>query len=371
MAAQVASAPAASGSKNKGLSGGLGQDLNSGKKGGGGGGGPSQGAGDLRNNVEHPRPEELSLARRVGSPANGSQQQSGNNRTSSGSASVSSTSPTMDAGLVANHKLRSASGDLHPPHHPAPHHFNQLQQHNQRSNHHNHPQGQGECDSQRGGKEHGLGSHSDQMWSKSGEEMPRRPGEQMGSRYEQGNHSGHGTGGKGSGSDFGGYFAGNSRTGPCFDQHGGQQGFGTSLMYPAADHVEPGPNSHEAYQGGQYGPYPGYRPGYGMLGQSSSGSASNHPKSTMPSCGSGVGGFQRFGGQNQHPPGATPTLNQLLTSPGPVRRSYGGGYYEYSSKDLTSQFGAPGHGWGGHTAHPGGSAGSAAQNVSRNQVTTL
>ncbi|XP_072545173.1 AT-rich interactive domain-containing protein 1B-like isoform X3 [Salminus brasiliensis] len=393
MAAQVASAPAASGSKNKGLSGGLGQDLNSGKKGlgggvggggGGGGGGPSQGSGDVRNNVDHPRPDELSLARRACAPANGSQQQSANSRTSSGSTSVPSTSPTMDAGLVANHKLRSAGGDLHPPHHPtAPHHFNQLQQHNQRSNHHHHQhqhqhhhQGQGECESQRAGKEHAaLGSQSDLVWSKSGEEMPRR--EPLGSRYEQGNHSGHnqGSGGKGSGSgsgsDFAGFFGGNSRTGPCFDQHGGQQGFGTGLMYPTADHVEPGPNSHEAYQGGQYGPYPGYRPGYGMLGQGTGGSASNHPKPTMPSCGSGVGGFQRFAAQNQHPPGATPTLNQLLTSPGPVRRSYGGGYYDYSSKDLTSQFGAPGHGWGGHTAHPGGGAGSGAQSVSRNQVGSM
>uniref|UniRef100_A0A3B4C3S4 ARID domain-containing protein n=1 Tax=Pygocentrus nattereri TaxID=42514 RepID=A0A3B4C3S4_PYGNA len=242
--------------------------------------------------------------------------------------------------------------------------------HNQRSNHHHH-QGQGECDSQRGGKEHALGGHPDQMWTKSGEEMPRRAGEPMGGRYEQGNHSGQGPGGKGTASDFGGYFSGNSRTGPCFDQHGGQQGFGTGLMYPTADHVEPGPNSHEAFQGGQYGPYPGYRPSYGMLGQSGSGSASNHPKLTMPSCGSGVGSFQRFTGQNQHPPGATPTLNQLLTSPGPVRRGYSGGYYDYSSKDLPSQFGAPGHGWGGHTAHPGGSAASGAQSVSRNQVGSM
>ncbi|XP_045428595.1 AT-rich interactive domain-containing protein 1B isoform X2 [Pipistrellus kuhlii] len=43
-----------------------------------------------------------------------------------------------------------------------------------------------------------------------------------------------------------------------------------------------------------------------------------------------AGGFQRFAGQNQHPSGATPTLNQLLTSPSPMMRSYGGGYPDYS-----------------------------------------
>uniref|UniRef100_A0A8D0KP30 AT-rich interaction domain 1B n=1 Tax=Salvator merianae TaxID=96440 RepID=A0A8D0KP30_SALMN len=46
---------------------------------------------------------------------------------------------------------------------------------------------------------------------------------------------------------------------------------------------------------------------------------------------SGAAGFQRFSGQNQHPSGATPTLNQLLTSPSPMMRSYGTGYPDYSS----------------------------------------
>lgn len=47
-----------------------------------------------------------------------------------------------------------------------------------------------------------------------------------------------------------------------------------------------------------------------------------------------AGGFQRFAGQNQHPSGATPTLNQLLTSPSPMMRSYGGSYPDYSSSSA-------------------------------------
>ncbi|XP_026857282.2 AT-rich interactive domain-containing protein 1B isoform X2 [Electrophorus electricus] len=382
MAAQVAPAPAASSTKNNNLSGALGQDLNSGKK----GGVTALGGGDVRNtnNVDHTRPDELSLSQRTCASANSSQQQRGN-MTTSVSSSLSSTSPTMETGLVANLKLKNTGGELHTSHQSAPLQFSQFQQHNQRqiqSNHNSQGSSQGESDNQRGGKENVLGSHSEQqILSKSGDDHPCKPGEPMGSRYEQGNlgqtnnsHS-QNAGGKGSMSDFNNYF-GNSRIGPCFDQHGGQQSFGTGLMYSTpSNNVEPATNTHDAYHNSQYNHYPGYRHGYGgagyaMMGASrqSGSSASNHAKSAMSSSGSNVGGFQRFPGQNQHPSGATPTLNQLLTSPSPMMRGYSSGYYDYNSKDISSQYGSTAPGWGCQRSHPGVSSGNSVQSMSRNQV---
>lgn len=46
---------------------------------------------------------------------------------------------------------------------------------------------------------------------------------------------------------------------------------------------------------------------------------------------SGAASFQKFSGQNQHPSGATPTLNQMLISPNPTMRSYGTGYPDYGN----------------------------------------
>ncbi|XP_076835193.1 AT-rich interactive domain-containing protein 1B-like [Brachyhypopomus gauderio] len=378
MAAQVAPAPAAPGGENNNLSGAPGQDLNSGKK----GGGTAPGGGNVRNanNVDRARPDEPSLAHRTCASANSSQNQRGN-MTTSVSSSMSSTSPTMETGLVGNLKMKNTGGEVHASHHSAPLQFNQFQQHNQRqiqSNHNSQGSAQGETDNQRGGKENVLGSHSEQqMLSKSGEEHPCKPGEPMGSRYEQvnlaptNNSHPHNAGGKGAVSDLNNYF-GNSRIGPCFDQHGGQQSFGAGLMYSTPNNVEATPNSHDAYHNSQYNQYPGYRHGYGgagyaVMGQSGS-SASNHAKSTMSSSGSNVGGFQRFPGQNQHPSGATPTLNQLLTSPSPMMRSYSSGYYEYNNKDISSQYGSTAPGWGCQRSHPGVSSGNSVQSMSRNQV---
>lgn len=94
-----------------------------------------------------------------------------------------------------------------------------------------------------------------------------------------------------------------------------------------------------AAAGGGGGGYGGSSSGYGvlssprqqgggmMMGPGGGGAASL----SKAAAGAAAGGFQRFAGQNQHPSGATPTLNQLLTSPSPMMRSYGGSYPDYSS----------------------------------------
>lgn len=116
-----------------------------------------------------------------------------------------------------------------------------------------------------------------------------------------------------------------------------------------------------AAAGGGGGGYGGSSAGYGvlssprqqgggmMMGPGGGGAASL----SKAAAGSAAGGFQRFAGQNQHPSGATPTLNQLLTSPSPMMRSYGGSYPEYSSPGGGGGGGRPaggrGHGLGqGH-----------------------
>ncbi|XP_047243562.1 AT-rich interactive domain-containing protein 1B isoform X2 [Girardinichthys multiradiatus] len=191
----------------------------------------------------------------------------------------------------------------------------------------------------------------------------------------------------GASSQFNHYY-GNGRGGPCFDQHGGQQSPGTGVT--AAAHTVHGTmdqvhNSHEGYSNNSpYNHYPNYRAGYGsggyggMMSPSRQGNnlmgpaAANPAKAVMAAASSPAasgGGFQRFPGQGQqHPSGATPTLNQLLTSPSPMMRGYGGGYSDYSNpaaqqhqsavgpaEDTGSQYGsAVAHGWGGQQrSHPG------------------
>uniref|UniRef100_A0A663EJM5 AT-rich interaction domain 1B n=1 Tax=Aquila chrysaetos chrysaetos TaxID=223781 RepID=A0A663EJM5_AQUCH len=112
-----------------------------------------------------------------------------------------------------------------------------------------------------------------------------------------------------------------------------------------------------------------------------------------------AGGFARFSGQNQHPSGATPTLNQLLTSPSPMMRSYGSSYPDYSSpsappppqpqpqaaaaapgsqqaaagmgmgKDMGAQYGAANPAWAAaqQRNHPAMSPGNSGQAISRTQ----
>ncbi|XP_069463834.1 AT-rich interactive domain-containing protein 1B isoform X2 [Ambystoma mexicanum] len=151
---------------------------------------------------------------------------------------------------------------------------------------------------------------------------------------------------------------GSRATGPTFDQHGGQQSPSMGLM----QHPEPGQhssassiNSHEAYTNhsgpAAYNHYPGGYPvrpsrggcgtpienraggygGYGVVGSPRQQQGNNTSGGTPGSL-TKAGSFQRFSGQqSQHPSGATPTLNQLLTSPSPMMRSCGSGYPDYSS----------------------------------------
>ncbi|KAM4633552.1 AT-rich interactive domain-containing protein 1B isoform 3-T3 [Polymixia lowei] len=204
--------------------------------------------------------------------------------------------------------------------------------------------------------------------------------------------------------DFNHYY-GNGRGGPCFDQHGGQQSPGTGIVHSAHNTMDQVQNSHEGYNS-PYNHYPNYRPGYGnsgyggmmspsrpgsnLLGPGSSTAAANHSKAAMtatasPGGGGGTaGGFQRFPGQSQqHPSGATPTLNQLLTSPSPMMRGYGG-YQDYNNppaqqqqnmglgKDMGSQYGSAGHGWGGQQRnHPALSPGNNGQGSGRSQVAPM
>ncbi|XP_059570360.1 AT-rich interactive domain-containing protein 1B isoform X9 [Alligator mississippiensis] len=249
--------------------------------------------------------------------------------------------------------------------------------------------------------------------------------------------------GSGLGADFSAYFgpgaapgsggggsssAAAGRAGPCFDQHGGQQSPGMGLMHPAAapSGMDPLHNSHEGFANSQYNHYPGYgRTGgaaaaaaaAGAGGASGAYAGSYGVLSSPRQQGGGVmlgpgaagglgkaaaagGGFQRFSSQSPHPSGATPTLNQLLTSPSPMMRSYGSGYAEYSSpgapppqpqpqaqaaaaapgsqqaaagmglaKDMGSQYGAASPAWAAaqQRSHPAMSPGSTAQPLSRTQ----
>ncbi|XP_062980583.1 AT-rich interactive domain-containing protein 1B isoform X5 [Elgaria multicarinata webbii] len=211
------------------------------------------------------------------------------------------------------------------------------------------------------------------------------------------------------------------------------------LMHPAAapNSMDPLPNSHEGYANSQYNHYSGAygRPGGGSntgggagavaaaaaaaaagggYGGSSSAfgvlsSPRQHQQGMMLGPGgggslgkvSGAVGFQRFSGQNQHPSGATPTLNQLLTSPSPMMRSYGTGYPDYTNpgaapsqqqaqgvaaaaaapgsqqaaagmvmgKDMGSQYGTANPAWAAaqQRNHPAMSPGNTGQTINRSQ----
>ncbi|XP_062863034.1 AT-rich interactive domain-containing protein 1B-like [Trichomycterus rosablanca] len=210
-------------------------------------------------------------------------------------------------------------------------------------------------DNQRSGaRDNVIGSNSDQhMLRKSAEDQPCSRYEQISlaptphATHAQGAGGAGGGVGKTPGSDFNHYY-GSSRS--YFDQHG-------TLMYPASNHVEAAPNSHEGHQKSQYG-----YSGYGSAGYTNPSPGQN--KCAPTASANSAGGFARFPGHNQHPSGSTPTLNQLLTSPGPMMR-----YYEYSgSKDPGQQYGGTGHGWPGQRAHPGPNS---AQSANRNQVGSM
>uniref|UniRef100_A0A8C2PQD7 AT rich interactive domain 1B (SWI1-like) n=1 Tax=Cyprinus carpio TaxID=7962 RepID=A0A8C2PQD7_CYPCA len=329
----------------------------------------------------------------------------------------------METGLVANHQVKNVgSGD--PP--PSPHHRTPPQQQSQAS-FHQQPQQRAVHNNnnninptpvrgdrqQHGGKENALETQVDRhprLLNTSDEEerSSKTGGDRMGSRYEHShfgptsnNNNNNNTGGgasqsgNSSVSEFNHYY-GNGRGGPCFDQHGGQQSPRTALMHQALGNMDQVQNSHEGYHNNPYNHYPNYRAGYGgagygMMSPSRQGNmmgpgtnsptaAASHGKAAMastnvtPAPGANVGGFQRFPGQNQqHPSGATPTLNQLLTSPSPMMRGYGSGYQDYSNppqqqqqsgmglgKDMSSPYSsAASHGWGAQQrSHPAMSPGN-------------
>ncbi|KAM4678707.1 AT-rich interactive domain-containing protein 1B isoform 3-T3 [Amazona ochrocephala] len=296
-----------------------------------------------------------------------------------------------------------------------------------------------------------------------GQQQPQQPPPSAGSGgggLGGGGLGGGGSGGGGGGgpsavgvSEFNSYYgnaapapassATASRAGPCFDQHGGQQSPGMGIMHPTAapNSMDPLQNSHEGYPNSQYNHYSGYGRGPGSGGGAGGGggagavaaagagaggggygssaagygvlSSPRQPGGGMmmgPGGGAGLGkaaagaaaaagGFARFSGQNQHPSGATPTLNQLLTSPSPMMRSYGSSYPDYSSpsappppqpqpqaaaaapgsqqaaagmgmgKDMGAQYGAANPAWAAaqQRSHPAMSPGSTGQAISRTQ----
>nr|XP_057945828.1 AT-rich interactive domain-containing protein 1B isoform X1 [Doryrhamphus excisus] len=382
MAAQVASAPARTNNKNKKLSSTLGTELNSGKSGGGAGNIQMLGAGDgTLNNVDHHRRTEPSMVRSTSTGHN----KDGNNLTSS-----NSNTPSMETALITNHKLKCVGSGGDPPQSQTPQpQFGQFAPHPQRQIHNNN-NGQGP----RGGVEHHSGkenllggqgeSQQQQQVQGKGEGHLKSTEGVMSARYEHSN-----LGPTSNNSEFNNYYTARS-----YEQHGGQpqQGMGVPSAQNSMD------NSHEAgYQNSQYNQYPPYnRTGYGggaygMMAPSgcrqpgsimmSSNSSASHSKSTL---GASSSGFQRFPGpaQQQHPSGATPTLNQLLTSPSPMMRGYSGAYQDYSGsstqqglgKDVGPQYGATSaHGWGGQPrTHPHSlSPSSGGQGLGRSQVSSM
>lgn len=416
MAAQVASAPTRTNNKNKKLSSGLGPELNSGKSGGGGTAqrtGPMLGAGDgTLNNVEHHRRSELNMVHSTSATHNApdGHGKDGNNLTPA-SASTNSTTSSIETGLIANHKLKCVgSGDppqsqpspqQAPPPPPqfgqfAPHQQRQIQSNNTANNNGQGPRGDRGMDHpHHGSKENLLGGQGEpqqqHMSGKGERDFTCKPAERvMGARYEHSN-----LGSTSNNSEFNNNYY---TPRPCYEQHGGQQQQGSGMGITHSSAHNSMENSHEAgYPNSQYNQYPGYRTSYGggaygMMGPSGcrqpgmmmgSNSSATQGKSPL---GASSDGFQRFPGQShhqQHPSGATPTLNQLLTSPSPMMRGYGGAYQDYSSstaqqhtgmglgKDAGPQYGASStHGWGGHQRnHPHSmSPGNGGQGLGRSQV---
>uniref|UniRef100_A0A3Q4GUB7 AT-rich interaction domain 1B n=1 Tax=Neolamprologus brichardi TaxID=32507 RepID=A0A3Q4GUB7_NEOBR len=420
MAAQVASAPTRTNSKNKKLAGGLGPELNSGKSGGGGTGqrtGPMLAAGDgTLNNVDHHRRNELSMVHSTSTShgAPDGHDKAGNNLASA-TASTNSSASSMESSLIANHKLKCAgSGDppqSQPPQQPppqfgqfAPHQQRQIQSNNSANNNGQVPRGDRSADHQHhSGKENLLGGQEEpqqqHMTGKGEGELTCKPSERMmAARYEHSN-----LGPPSNNSEFNNNYY---TPRPCYEQHGGQQQQSSGMGITHSSAHNSMENSHEAgYHNSQYGQYPAYRAGYGgggygMMGPSGcrqpgnmmmgSNSSASHGKSPL---GAASAGFQRFPGQTQpqpqqqqqHPSGATPTLNQLLTSPSPMMRGYGGAYQDFSGpaaqqqagmgpgKDVGSQYGATSAHWGGQQrSHPHAmNPGNATQGLGRTQVSSM
>ncbi|XP_077476366.1 AT-rich interactive domain-containing protein 1B isoform X2 [Stigmatopora argus] len=397
MAAQVASAPSRNNNKNKKLSGGLGSELNSGKSGGGAGGGGGGGAGGggsvqqmlaagdgTLNNADHHRRTEPGMVR---------SSSAGHGKDGNNLAPSHSNAPSMETGLISKHKLKCVeSGDPPPSHPQAQPPFVQFAPHPQRQTHaaaaagnNNNNNGQGPRGplEHHGGKENLLGVHAEPQGK--GEGHLNKPTEGMTTppRYEHAN-SGPGANNSEFNNNNNNYYSARS-----YEQHGGRQpGMGLSSD-----------NSHEAgYQNTQYNQYPAYQRTryagtYGVAVPSgcrqpdnllvSGNSSTSHGKSAL---GASSAGFQRFPGatqqQQQHPSGATPTLNQLLTSPSPMMRGYGGGYQDYGGspapqalgKDAGPQYGPPtAHGWGGQPRnHPHPiTTGNGGQGLGRSQVSSM
>uniref|UniRef100_A0A8P4KIX2 ARID domain-containing protein n=1 Tax=Dicentrarchus labrax TaxID=13489 RepID=A0A8P4KIX2_DICLA len=331
----------------------------------------------------------------------------GNNLTSA-PASTNSTTSSMETGLIANHKLKCVGSGDPPQSQPppqqqppqfgqfAPHQQRQIQSNNTANNNGQGPRGDRGMDHQHhGGKENLLGGQGEpqqqHMPGKGEGDLTCKPVERMmGTRYEHSN-----LGPTSNNSEFNNNYY---TPRPCYEQHGGQQQQSSGMGITHSSAHNSMENSHEAgYHNSQYNQYPAYRAGYGggaygIMGPSgcrqpgnmmmSSNSSASHGKSPL---GAASGGFQRFPGQTpqQHPSGATPTLNQLLTSPSPMMRGYGGAYQDYSGstaqqqagmglgKDVGPQYGASSaHGWGGQQRnHPHSmSPGNGGQGLGRTQV---
>uniref|UniRef100_A0A8D3A4Z6 ARID domain-containing protein n=1 Tax=Scophthalmus maximus TaxID=52904 RepID=A0A8D3A4Z6_SCOMX len=350
------------------------------------------------------------------------------NHITAASASTNSTTSSMETGLIANHKLKCAGSGDPPQSQPlpqqqqqqqqqppqfgqfAPHQQRQIQSNNTSNNNGQGPRGDRAMDHQHhGGKENLLGGQGEpqqpHMPGKGEGELTCKPAERMAAtRYEHPN-----LGPTTNNSEFNNNYY---TPRPCYEQHGGgqqqqqqQQSGGMGITHSSAhNRME---NSHEAgFHNSQYNQYPAYRASYGggaygMMGPSGcrqpgnmmgSNSSASHGKSPL-GAGSGAG-FQRFPGptqqqqqqQHPHPSGATPTLNQLLTSPSPMMRGYGSAYQDYSGpaaqqqagmglgKDVGPQYGpASAHGWGGQQRnhpHPV-SPGNGGQGLGRAQVSSM
>ncbi|XP_042156564.1 AT-rich interactive domain-containing protein 1B-like isoform X5 [Oncorhynchus tshawytscha] len=426
MAAQVATAPTSNGKKRSNLASSLSQDLKSGKSGVVGGAVLGVGNGTnvhAMNNVERHELNPTSRAR--ASPANNDSNPREKESRDSRSASFSTSNSSMETGMFVSHKVKNVGGEDTPSlHHTPPQQqpFNQFLQHQQRQIQNNNQQSlHGESGNRQhgesGNRQHGgkgnvvLGNtverHQQQeMLNKNEDDQPSKTEDRLDSRYEHAssgptNNINTSQGGTSSVSEFNSYY-GNGKGGPCFDQHGGQQSPGSGIMHSVQQNMDQvQQNSHEGYHNNPYNHYPAYRPGYGnsgygmmspsrqgnnMMGLGSNTAAANHSKAAMAAASSGganVGGFQRFPGQTQqHPSGATPTLNQLLTSPSPMMRGYGGGYQDYTNpsaqqqqssmgltKDINPQYGSVTHVWGGQQRnHPAMSPGNNGQGSGRSQV---
>eukprot|EP00062_Callorhinchus_milii_P019668 gi/632974461/ref/XP_007903690.1/ PREDICTED: AT-rich interactive domain-containing protein 1B isoform X2 [Callorhinchus milii] len=410
---------------------------NNGGGGGGGGGGSSSSASSNNSDPDPELPPHKDTA--SASPSAGSNSSPSSSSSSSCSGAVMA-APEPGLMIPNHHKLKPAAGDLQllppPPHH----------------------QGEGEggggADSQHGGgggKDSGGGllAADGQGNNNSGgggggktDEELLKMGDQ---RYE---HPAAATPGQGQGQSLGlapgladyNYYragsagAGGPGPGPYFDQHGGQQSPGLGLhpspgpaqaqasgqeLQAGGVSVSPSPlhNSHDGYSSNNsYNHhYSAYRPtyssgpaAYSMLSSpraNSSPGLHHHPHHHHPHLGNKqqplqpAAAFQRFSLQNQHSGGATPTLNQLLTSPSPAMRGYG--FPDYgsaaaaaagasqaslkvssgggSSDIMASQYGvASSQGWGsaaggqpGRSPHPAMSPGSTAQPLGRAQANPM